>query len=259
MRRVKGRTIKKGIYLLPSFITISSLFSGVYAVSRAYTGYYEQAVIFGLLCILLDGLDGNIARLTHTESRFGAELDSLTDVVVFGCFPALIVYQWSLIHINESGWFLSKLGWLVAFFYIATTVLRLARFNSSQDTPKKYFRGMPCPAAAALILSFIWVWQDLGYSGAEAIWFSCALLFLTGGAMASNLSYFSPRQIEVGRVPLIGVLAAMILLIVVSLDIPKFILAMSFIYLCSGPFLWFTKLFKKRLSYSKEASSAQHR
>lgn len=257
MQKVKDRTLKKGIFLLPSLITLTSLFSGVYAVTKAYTGDYEHAAIFALLCVLLDGLDGNIARLTHTVSRFGAELDSLTDAVVFGCIPALIIYQWSLIHINEAGWFYSKIGWLSAFFYIATTVLRLARFNSGQDSLKKYFRGMPCPAAATLIMSFIWVWEDIGYSGAEAIGLSCLILGVSGIAMVGNLSYFSIKQIELGRVPLIGVLAVVSLLIIISLDIPKFILFMSLLYLCSGPFLWFSKLFKRYLPRKSTSPSVR--
>ena len=255
MQQVKGKALKKGIFLLPSLITIASLFSGIYAMIMAYAGDYERAAIFGLLCVLLDGVDGNVARLTHTVSRFGAELDSLTDVIVFGCIPALIIYQWSLIHISETGWFLSKIGWLMVFFYIAMTVLRLARFNSQQDTLKKYFRGMPCPAAATLLMSFMWVWEDMGYSGVEAISLSCVILFLGGIAMISNLSYYSIKQIEISRVSLTGILAAVSLLIVVSLDIPKFLLFISLLYLCSGPSLWLSRLFKRRIPYKRTLPS----
>ena len=257
MQQVKGKALKKGIFLLPSLITIASLFSGVYAMMMAYAADYERAAIFGLLCVLLDGIDGNVARLTHTESRFGAELDSLTDVVVFGCIPALIIYQWSLIHISEAGWLLSKIGWLMVFFYIAMTVMRLARFNSQQDTLKKYFRGMPCPAAATLIMSFMWVWEDIGYSGVEAIVLSCVILFLSGIAMISNLSYYSIKQIEISRVSLTGILAAVSLLIIVSLDIPKVILFISLLYLFSGPFLWLSRLLKRRLAYKRTLSSTR--
>ncbi|MBC6414175.1 MAG: phosphatidylcholine/phosphatidylserine synthase [Chromatiales bacterium] len=259
MQEFKGKASKKGIFLLPSVITLASLFSGVYAMTKAYAGNYEAAAIFGLLCVLLDGLDGNIARLTNTVSRFGAELDSLTDAIVFGCIPALIVYQWSFVHINESGWLLAKIGWLSVFFYISATVLRLARFNAQQDTLKKYFRGMPCPAAAALIMSFIWAYEDIGYSGAEAITMSCVILIVSGIAMVSNLSYFSLKQIEVGRVPLVGVLAAISVLIIAALDIPKFLLLISILYLCSGLFLWLTRLFKKRMSYKESPSSDRTR
>ena len=247
MHRANKKGIKKGIFLLPSLITLASLFSGVFAMIQAYAGDYERAAIFGLLCVLLDGLDGNIARWTHTVSRFGAELDSLTDVVVFGCIPALIIYQWSLIHITETGWFLSKVGGLAVFFYVATTVLRLARFNAQSDIVKRYFRGMPCPAAAALMMSFIWVWQDLGYSGANAIVLSCAILVVCGVAMVSNLSYFSLKQVELkSRVPLVAVLAAIGMFIIAALDIPKFLLIMALLYLFSGPFLWLSRSFKKR-------------
>ena len=260
MQEIKGKALKKGIFLLPSVITLASLFSGIYAIIKAYAGNYEVAAIFGLLCVLLDGLDGNIARLTNTVSRFGAELDSLTDVVVFGCIPALVLYQWSLVHITGSDWLVSKIGWLLVFFYISATVLRLARFNAQQDTLKKYFRGMPCPAAATLIMSFIWVYEDIGYSGAEVIWISCVILVICGIAMVSNFSYFSVKQIGVGRVPLVGVLAAVSVLIIAALDIPKFILLMSVLYLCSGLFLWFAKLIKKRTSYKESPSSLrQHR
>ena len=259
MQQVKGKALKKGIFLLPSLITIASLFSGVYAMMMAYAGDYQRAAIFGLICVLLDGIDGNVARLTHTVSRFGAELDSLTDVVVFGCIPALIIYQWSLIHISETGWLLGKIGWLMVFFYIAMTIIRLARFNSQQDTLKKYFRGMPCPAAATLIMSFIWVCEDIGYSGVEAISISCVILLLSGVAMISNLSYYSIKQIEISRVSLTGILAAVSLLIIVSLDIPKFLLFISLLYLCSGPSLWLSRLFKRRTSYKRTLPSAKNK
>lgn len=238
---------KKGIFLLPSIITLASLFSGIFAISKAYAGDYEIAAIAVLFCVLLDGLDGNIARLTNTVSRFGAELDSLTDVIVFGCVPAFIIYQWTLIGFVTYGWLLSKLGWLLVFLYIAATVLRLARFNAQQDSVKKYFfRGMPCPAAAALLMSFVWAWQTIGYSRDDAIWICCALAILASIAMVSNLSYFSLKQIDLkSRVPFITILILICILSVAALDVPKFLFVLSVLYFCSGPFLLLSKLFKK--------------
>ena len=238
---------RKGIFLLPSLITLTSLFIGVFAISKAYAGDYSIAAMAVLLCVLLDGLDGNIARATNTVSRFGAELDSLTDAIVFGCVPVFIIYQWSLTGFMEEEWLLSKLGWLSIFLYIAATVLRLARFNVQQDGMKKYFfRGMPCPAAATLLMSFVLVWQTMNYKHEDAMWISFALIVVSSIAMLSNLSYFSLKQIDFKRrVPFLTIVVIICVAFIVALDVPKFLFILSVFYLCSGPGLLLTRLFKK--------------
>ena len=147
---------KKGFYLLPNILTTASLFAGFYAIVQAMNGSFDHSAIAIFIALILDGLDGRVARLTQTESDFGAEYDSLSDMVSFGAAPALVIYVWAL---NPLG----KLGWIVAFIYCACAAFRLARFNVKLDMEnKKYFSGLPSPAAATLLASFIWISFDNG-------------------------------------------------------------------------------------------------
>src|SRR5580698_8220938 len=146
-----GKTQSRGIYLLPNLFTTAALFAGFYAVMAAMKGYFDSAAIAIFVAMILDSLDGRVARMTNTQTAFGAQYDSLSDMVAFGVAPALIVYSWSLFS-------LGKLGWLIAFLYTAGTALRLARFNTqSHDTDKRYFQGLPSPAAAGVIAGLVWL------------------------------------------------------------------------------------------------------
>jgi CDP-diacylglycerol--serine O-phosphatidyltransferase len=143
------KTPQRGIYLLPNLLTTAALFAGFYSIVAAMKGHFESAAIAIFVAMIADGLDGRVARLTHTQSEFGAEYDSLSDMAAFGIAPALVVYSWSLSS-------LGKLGWLAAFLYAAATALRLARFNT-QVSDKEYFQGLPSPSAAGAIASIIWL------------------------------------------------------------------------------------------------------
>ena len=160
---------RRGIYILPNLFTTAALFAGFYAIVQAMNGLFEQAAVAIFIAMVLDGLDGRVARLTRTQSAFGAEYDSLSDMVSFGAAPALIMYEWAL-----KG--MGKLGWMAAFIYCAGAALRLARFNTNIDViDKRYFQGLPSPAAAALVAGLVWVMIDNGIAGPDVRWYGCAL------------------------------------------------------------------------------------
>ncbi len=172
---------KRGIYLLPNLFTTGALFAGFYAIVQAMNAHFEHSAVAIFIAMVLDGLDGRVARLTHTQSEFGAEYDSLSDMVSFGVAPSLVVYEWAL-----KG--LGKLGWFAAFIYCASTALRLARFNTNIDVvDKRYFQGLPSPAAAALIAGFVWVMHDHEISGDSIHWYAAVLAVFAGLSMVSNL------------------------------------------------------------------------
>ncbi|MFT5134213.1 MAG: CDP-diacylglycerol--serine O-phosphatidyltransferase, partial [Gammaproteobacteria bacterium] len=188
---------RRGIYLLPNLFTTAALFCGFYAIIAAINGRYEPAAIALFVAMILDGMDGRIARMTNTQSDFGVQYDSLSDLISFGLAPALVMYQWSLFS-------LGKIGWLAAFVYAATTALRLARFNTQADTDEKqFFQGLPSPAAAAILAGFIWLSDanDL-YDGTNLVWITFPLTIAAGLLMVSNIRYHSFKQFDLkGRVP----------------------------------------------------------
>ncbi len=184
---------RRGIYILPNLFTTGALFAGFYAIVQAMNGLYEYSAIAIFVAMVLDGLDGRVARLTHTQSAFGAEYDSLSDMVSFGAAPSLVAYEWAL-----KG--MGKLGWVAAFIYCAGAALRLARFNTNIGTvDKRYFQGLPSPAAAALVAGLVWVLHDLGYSGEEARWYACIVTIFAGVTMVSNIPYWSGKEINLRR------------------------------------------------------------
>jgi CDP-diacylglycerol--serine O-phosphatidyltransferase len=222
---------RRGIYLLPNLFTTAALFSGFYAIIAAINGRYESAAIAMFVAMILDGMDGRIARMTNTQSDFGVQYDSLSDLVSFGLAPALVMYQWSL-----SG--LGKMGWLAAFVYAATTALRLARFNTQADTDgKQFFQGLPSPAAAALIAGFIWLGDanDL-YDGTNLVWLTFPLTISAGLLMVSNIRYHSFKQFDLkGRVPFITILVLVLILVLIALRPSVVLFLLAFIYSLSGP------------------------
>ena len=228
---------RKGIYLLPNLLTTAGLFAGFYSIVASMHGRYEAAAIAIFIAIITDGLDGRVARLTNTASDFGAEYDSLSDMVCFGLAPALVIYEWSLIHMVQLGW--AKLGWIAAFFYTATAALRLARFNTqSEGDDKRYFKGLASPAAAALLVGTVWVADDLGVVGTEFILPSFFLTLGAGALMVSNIRYYSFKDIGgKHRISFIALLAIVLAFVFTSIDPPKVILAGFVIYALSGPAL----------------------
>ncbi|ADC62788.1 CDP-diacylglycerol--serine O-phosphatidyltransferase [Allochromatium vinosum] len=224
------RKTRRGIYLLPNLFTTAALFAGFYAVLSATQGRFEAAAIAILSAQFLDGFDGRIARLTNTQSAFGAEYDSLSDMVAFGVAPALVAYHWAL---GELG----KVGWLAAFIFTAAAALRLARFNTQVGTAdKRYFQGLASPPAAAIIAMGIWTAQEFGISGQDVSWLAA---FLTAGAgllMVSNFRYFSFKQINLqGRVPFLLAVAMMLGFAVIFIHPPLVLFLMALTYAVSGP------------------------
>lgn len=232
---VNGRTVRRqGIYLLPNLFTTGALFAGFYAIIAAMRGDFESAPIAILFALVFDGLDGRVARLTNTSSKFGAEYDSLSDMVSFGVAPALVVFSWAL---GDLG----KFGWSAAFVYVACAALRLARFNTQIDTAdKNYFTGLASPAAATIIASTVWVCHDLGWVG-EALPTELAVVVglltaIVGFLMISNFPYYSFKGIDFhGRVPFVVMIAVVVIFGLVTLDPPSILLAAFLAYAASGP------------------------
>ncbi|MDE2117097.1 MAG: CDP-diacylglycerol--serine O-phosphatidyltransferase [Betaproteobacteria bacterium] len=231
---------RRGIYLLPNLFTTAALFAGFYAIVQAMNSKFEHAAVAIFIAMIMDGLDGRVARLTHTQSEFGAQYDSLSDMVSFGVAPALIAYEWAL-----KG--LGKWGWFAAFIYCAGTALRLARFNTNIDVVDKYsFQGLPSPAAAALVASFIWVMLDNHFTGHELRWYVCALTVFAGITMVSNLKYYSFKAVNMRKsVPFIVVFLFALFFIFVSVDPPSILFLLFFGYSLSGYVMHIWSLRKK--------------
>jgi len=230
-----GKTVRRrGIYLLPNLFTTAGLFAGFYAIIAGMRGDYEAASIAIFFAMLLDGLDGRVARLTNTASKFGAEYDSLADMVSFGVAPALVAYSWGLAD-------LGKFGWSVAFIYVACAALRLARFNTQIEvTDKAWFTGLASPAAAAVIAGTVWVCNDIGWSGAdlpfEVSVVAALLTALIGILMISNVPYYSFKTVDQhGRVPFAAVILVVLIFGMVTVDPPRVLLGAFLLYAISGP------------------------
>jgi len=198
-----GALRRRGIYLLPNLFTTAALFAGFYAIVQAMNQRFEIAAVAIYIAMVLDGLDGRIARLTRTQSEFGAEYDSLSDMVSFGAAPALVIYEWSL-----KG--LGKLGWVAAFVYCAGAALRLARFNTNIDVvDKRWFQGLPSPMGAALVAGLVWIMNDLGFGGETWLaWLSWCVTMFAGITMVTNVPFYSFKDINLKKsVPFWAVLA----------------------------------------------------
>ena len=220
---------RRGIYILPNLFTTAALFSGFFAIVQAMNGKFEIAAVAIFIAMVFDGLDGRVARMTHTQSAFGAEYDSLSDMVSFGAAPALVVYVWAL---KDMG----KLGWIAAFIYCAGAALRLARFNTNIEVvDKRYFQGLPSPAAAALVAGLVWVMIDNDWSGTEARWYAFALTIFAGVTMVTNLRYYSGKSINLRKsVPFIMVVAFALAFALVSSYPPGVLFALFLAYALSG-------------------------
>ncbi len=227
---------KRGIYLLPNLFTTGALFAGFYAIVQAMNGKFEIAAVAIFIAMVLDGLDGRVARMTHTQSEFGAEYDSLSDMVSFGVAPALVVYEWAL---KDMG----KWGWFAAFIYCCATALRLARFNTNIDVvDKRYFQGLPSPAAAALVAGFVWVMSDLGYTGEQVRFFATVIAIFAGLSMVSNLPFYSFKDFNMRKsVPFLAIfLVALGFLLVFSYP-PGVLFSLFLVYALSGFVMWLVR------------------
>ncbi len=254
----EGTQRKRGIYLLPNLLTTGALFAGFYAIVAAMAGRHEPAAVALFVAIVLDGLDGRIARLTGTQTDFGAQYDSLSDVIAFGLAPALVVYHWALAHLAAYGWLWAKLGWLAAFVYTACTALRLARFNTQLGVAdKRHFQGLPSPAAAGLVASFVWMAVGLELPGERLAFPAFALTLLAAGLMVSNLRYHSFKELDLrSRVPFVAVVALTLVLAFGAIDPPKALFAAGLVYAFSGPVLTLVEVQRRRRRRARLPSGA---
>lgn len=239
----------RGIYLLPNLFTSAALFAGFYAIVQAMNFNFEHSAIAIFIAMVMDGLDGRVARMTNTQSAFGAEYDSLSDMVSFGVAPALIMYVWAL---KPMG----KLGWIAAFIYCACAALRLARFNTKLEDAhqdKRYFQGLPSPAAAALLAGFVWVSYEYNVDGREIFfgaiqikWLAWGLTVFAAGSMVSDLKFYSAKDINLKEsVPFVAVLAIMLSFVLISYSPPEVLFTVVFVYALSGYYLWVRSRLKK--------------
>lgn len=221
----------RSIYLLPNAFTTAALFAGFYAVVQAMNGRFETAAIAIFVALVLDGMDGRVARLTNTQSAFGEQYDSLSDMTSFGVAPALVMYEWVL---HDLG----RWGWLAAFVYVAGAALRLARFNTNIAViDKRYFQGLPSPAAAALVAGFVWLAIDnkLPLQDTAMAWVAFGLTMYAGISMVSNASFFSGKSFALGRsVPFWGILLVVAVFVFVSSDPPVVLFGLFVLYGISG-------------------------
>lgn len=224
---------RRGIYLLPNLFTTAALFAGFYAIVQAMNGNFEHAAIAIFIAMVLDGLDGRVARMTHTQSEFGAEYDSLSDMVSFGVAPALIMYEWALKEVGQ--W-----GWIAAFIYCTCAALRLARFNTNINViDKRFFQGLPSPAAAALMAGLIWVTLDFQILGTDIKWLALIVTLFAGLTMVSNVPFYSGKDINLKkRVPFVTILFLVLFFFVLIPSHPPVVLFCLFAcYASSGYFM----------------------
>lgn len=230
---------RRGIYLLPNLFTTAALFAGFYAITAAINHRFELAAVAIFIAMILDGMDGRVARLTNTQSAFGAEYDSLADLTSFGIAPAIVLYVWSLSS-------LGKLGWVAAFVHAAGAALRLARFNTQVATAdKRYFQGLPSPSAAAILAGFLWFGLEHDFSGEGLRHVALALSLMTGLLMVSNFRYYSFKDVDLrGRIPFVRVIVMMLAFAVIFTNPPLMLFVLFTAYAISGPVI--TLLMRKR-------------
>jgi CDP-diacylglycerol--serine O-phosphatidyltransferase len=223
----------KGIYILPNMITLAALFGGFYAIVMAMNGRFDQAAIGVFCAMVLDSLDGRVARLTNTQSAFGEQMDSLSDMVSFGAAPALIAYVWALTS-------LGRWGWIAAFVYCACAALRLARFNvNTAVVDKSYFQGLPSPAAAALVAGFIWLMTEAGVKGQDVRWYMFALTLYAGLTMVTNVPFYSFKDISLKRsVPFAVIVLIALGIAAINIDPPTVMFGLFILYGFSGYVLY---------------------
>ncbi len=255
---IKSRFAKRGIYWLPNLFTTIALFAGFYAIVQAMNGRFEQAAMAVFVALVFDGLDGRVARFTRTQSAFGAEYDSLSDMVSFGVAPALVVYVWALkdFAAMESAamlgpWLSTKLGWIAAFIYCACAALRLARFNTMLEVAdKRFFQGLPSPAAACLVTGLVWALNEYQVKGADVRWLAWGLTVFAGLSMVSNLKFYSGKDINLRKsVPfsvVVSIAMGMVFLITFSSTLPEMLFILFVGYGLSGYVIWIWETVKRR-------------
>ncbi|GLX81801.1 CDP-diacylglycerol--serine O-phosphatidyltransferase [Thalassotalea eurytherma] len=237
-------TPNRGIYLLPNLLTTAGLFSGFFAVVSSMNGHFVSAAIAIFIAMVFDGLDGRVARITNTQSEFGAEYDSMADMVSFGIAPGLVTYNFAL-----SG--MGKFGWLAAFVYVAAAALRLARFNTQVGVAdKRYFQGLASPAAAGVIASIIWVGTEYQIDGQEHGLIMGVITIVAGLLMVSNFRYNSFKEVDwKGKVNFLVVLFIVLIFVVVASSPAELLMAIFVLYACSGPVTTIRSVKRLRLEH----------
>jgi CDP-diacylglycerol--serine O-phosphatidyltransferase len=241
-----GRIRRRGIYWLPNLFTTVALFAGFFSIVQAMSGRFEQSALAIFVALVFDGLDGRVARFTHTQSAFGAEYDSLADMVSFGVAPALVVYVWALKDFSGAqnipmlgAWVTTKLGWIAAFIYCACAALRLARFNTQLEVAdKRYFQGLPSPAAACVVAGLVWAMDEHQIHGADVKWLAWVLTMFAGLTMVTNLKFYSGKDINprksVSFPAVVAIALAVVVLVAVSSTLPEMLFILFIGYALSG-------------------------
>lgn len=250
--KITEKQRRRGIYLLPNLFTTGCLFAGFYAIVAAMSGRFEAAAIAIFVAMIMDGLDGRVARLTNTQSDFGAEYDSLADMVSFGLAPSLVAFEWALFS-------LGKIGWLAAFIYTAGAALRLARFNTQVSTAnKRYFQGLASPAAAAIIAGMVWIGVDFGQDGTD--WRIPAMILTLGAGllMVSKFRFRSFKDLDLkGKIPFVTMLIVVLVFAFISIYPSLVLFSIFFLYAVSGPTITLMSLRKRRAERLKHSANAQ--
>lgn len=250
---------RRGIYLLPNLFTTGALFAGFYAIIAAISLQYTHAVVAIFVAGVLDGLDGRVARLTNTQSEFGVQYDSLSDLVSFGVAPALVLYVWSLSTLKAYGPAWGKLGWASAFIFAACGALRLARFNATVGVAdKRYFTGLAIPAAAGLAMSYLWFVLDWGLTGADVQFITPFVAIVTGLLMVSRFRYFSFKASpKSDRVPFYWILVAVLVLVALAIKPQRVLFAVAALYALSGPVYTLWGLRQRRSQRERPATASE--
>ncbi|MEO1575292.1 MAG: CDP-diacylglycerol--serine O-phosphatidyltransferase [Pseudomonadota bacterium] len=257
--RHRGNRPRRGIYLLPNLFTTAALFAGFYAVIVATRGDFDAAAIGILVAMVFDGLDGRVARLTNTESEFGREFDSLSDMVAFGLAPALVFYHWGLAHLPEGSVVFERLGWIAAFFFTVAAALRLARFNSRPSkTPAKFFEGLPSPSAAGLVASALWLSAEFDLTNIWVLASGYVLTVVTGSLMVSNFGYYSFKDLNLGRrIRFTHLVMIPLLFMLIAINPPLILTLLLGSYALSAPlFRAWRLVFRRRRARSISADAS---
>lgn len=228
--------IRKGVYLLPNALTTGALFAGFYSIISGINGHYTAGAIAVVVAGVLDGLDGRLARMTNTQSEFGVQYDSLSDLISFGLAPALLVFNWSLASLSELGPTAGKLGWLAAFLFVSCAALRLARFNTQVGVEdKRYFQGLASPAAAGLLVASVWFCTDRAIPGEAVRWVIWLETVVLGLLMFSRIRYFSGKRWPSGdRIPMYMLVLVVLIFVLLAIDPPAVLMTIGLIYVGSG-------------------------
>jgi CDP-diacylglycerol---serine O-phosphatidyltransferase len=231
---LKLRLRRGGMFALPSMFTLGCLFFGLFGILQAMNFRFDYAAMSIFAAMVMDSLDGRVARMTHTQTAFGAELDSLADMVSFGAAPALIVYEWSLRTLPST-----RLAFAVAFVYAACAALRLARFNVQIGLiDKRFFNGLPSPAAAAIVAGFVWLMDDHDIDGKDVAWWAMGVTLAAGISMVTTAKFYSFKAMSKRAISFTALAVAVCVFGLIVAEPAKVLFAVFVVYLASGYVIW---------------------